>query len=143
MPEAERDSEIVSSLLLDDTIDSNSDGIRDDVERYIEQNYSNATNELNLARKFVRSVNRYAVSTTTQGAELAALDFQEAIECIYQFLPENAASSRASEMVSNLEKATFNTKDRVLAYYSTDNLLVKNIYEEINPSESDCTGGGL
>ena len=93
--------------------DANSNGIRDDIDRYI-----NALGDSDVEKAALRqqaaALQSSLVMTATDADTVAgqAQKMTAAVQCIYSRYPEATASAK----VSDLEKYTVNTKERFLAY---------------------------
>ncbi len=134
-PDTIRDTSV---LMLDISNDANSDGIRDEVNTFIDGNYSETSTIRDMAVVFARAVQAYGQSETSTAADQQFSELQNAIECIYLYVPENSGGTLAHDIIADLKGATFDTKERVTTYLETDALLSQYTYSEKNPAQQDC-----
>ncbi|WP_156406225.1 hypothetical protein [Hydrogenophaga sp. Root209] len=98
-------------------IDANANGVRDDIERYIEKKYTVAAERaaaMQMARAFQQMllVNKQDAAALEAVSELGS----RAIVCGSSVFAGPAASVELSQMTTSLESMTTNTKLRLLAY---------------------------
>ena len=97
--------------------DTNANGIRDDVEEFIANNYPSLTQQaaaLQLARVFQTAI----LIDKSNLTDVKAISIKEsrAINCIYSRFNGVAGSKPAAAVVSEIESIMSNTKARLLAY---------------------------
>ncbi|MCX2535004.1 hypothetical protein OQ486_16290 [Plesiomonas shigelloides] len=117
IPNLERDDSLLG-------VDSNKDGIRDDIESFIEVNYSEDL-KIKAARQFAKSMNNVfnVDSTDVLAVKKAARDNSNAISCIYSRFDPNSEYKSAMQVVQEIEAVTFNTKKRLLSYFKFNKAL--------------------
>lgn len=97
--------------------DANTNGVRDDVEAYINAQYPAAAQKA-AALQVGRTIqNELLVDKTNQSA-LKALAIAEdrAVNCVYSKFDGTGSSKKPSVVVGEIESVTTNTKERLLAY---------------------------
>jgi len=98
-------------------IDANSNGVRDDIERYIEKKYTEPAQRKAAMRKAMVFQEMLLVDKQDEAA-LEAVSYRGtlAIVCSIPAFPGEAGAIQGSAMSSELESMTTNTKARLLAY---------------------------
>lgn len=99
-------------------VDSDSNGLRDDVERYISENYPIKAQKA-AATQAARAIQKVLLITDlTDSALVHAASEKEAqgIQCIYSVFDGSADSMQPAQVVQELVSVTTNTKPRLLAY---------------------------
>ena len=134
----ERDT---SALSLSDN-DVNNDGIRDDVNTFIDEKYSDTSTIRDSALQFASSVQAYGEVASSDNIREQYIDVQKTIKCIYLYLPDNEDPMFVRNMIADLEGATFNNIERVTLYLEASSLLNDLWFPEIIPSEESCSTGG-
>lgn len=125
-------------------IDSNDNGVRDDVERYIAarfQGYDHANKERAIAMQYARA----AQNILEQGPEKALETervFNRASECewaYYYKFRDYAYSLRHTIFTTQFEDLFFNTNARLKAYFAWNEALSGHAFSSrIEPLISDC-----
>lgn len=103
--------------------DLNKDGIRDDVENYINKTYSK-TNQNQAAKQLARSIQRYLTVNTKnrEQAKLASQYNMRAITCAYDYFPMGD-TPKGTNLASDIYVITVNTYQRSYAMDLMDNAL--------------------
>lgn len=97
-------------------IDSDGDGIRDDVQRYIALNYTNSAKTQAVLTQLARAyLSELLDSTNTQLAPLDSRSADYGLDCLFYVAP-----STASEVMKQLQGQVLNTKDRIHAYLTAE-----------------------
>lgn len=98
-------------------IDANGDGVRDDIERYIEKKYSEPA-QRKAAMQTARVYQRMLLVDANNMAELDAVSEagSRAIVCAKSAFPESEGAIEQYRMTAELESMTTNTKTRLSAY---------------------------
>lgn len=100
-------------------IDSDEDGVRDDVQRYIVQAYPNSEKTRKAVTQLAISVQDTLLSFDDKGKALDSANAMfRAIDCLFYVRPDDAY-----EVSSKLKAEILNTYDRSLAYLKADSLL--------------------
>lgn len=110
IPKLDRSTEIQG-------LDTNTNGIRDDVDKYIATNYPLAS-EQTAVQQFARTMQRAIlvdISNLTD-VKAVAVKASRAVNCIYSRFDSNSGSKQPSEVIAELESISSNTKSRLLAY---------------------------
>lgn len=96
--------------------DTNSDGIRDDIEAYIDVNYPGAGQRA-AARQFAASLQQaLSVDTTSkQTVKQVNIKLMNAVNCVFDQFISNA-TKQPEAVGAEIEAITTNTKPRLLAY---------------------------
>lgn len=115
-------------------IDSNSNGVRDDVEIAIFQNYSD-TQELRKAMMQYSSVSEKALLASTKEQRIALQPERlKAMDCLYkQSIANNVKPTKA---LNFLQKNIINTRERSLAADRSQNFLSNQVFDL--PSGETC-----
>lgn len=94
--------------------DANANGIRDDVDAYINNQGYNAA-KLKSAQQTARAIANILVVNINNQDELRATDLslQKSINCVFSNF---ADANQSAVVIKNIEKITANTKPRVEAY---------------------------
>ena len=127
-----------------DFTDENLDGIRDDVNALIDEEFSISTPVRLVAEQLARGTQNLLGAITEAEAAGATEDMRMAIECAYDHVYPDLESDedRASALISRIESATINTRERVETYLAANNLMGGEIIELRNPSFDECFQGG-
>jgi len=94
-------------------IDSDGDGVRDDVERYIALSYPDSSKLRAVLAQLALASQRFLLSSTSLDINNAASAFNDGVECLVYISPENAGEIHAA-----FQGQVLNTKDRIAAYYN-------------------------
>jgi hypothetical protein len=110
LPKLDRSSEIQGP-------DVNTNGIRDDIDTYIQNNYPTAPQQT-AAQQLAKVTQTAMLIDKTDLAAVKALSVQEsrAINCLYARFDSNAGSKQPAAVVAELEAISTSTKPRLLAY---------------------------
>lgn len=94
--------------------DANDNGIRDDVDAFINNQGYNAA-QLKSAQQTARAIGKILIVNTNNQDELRAsdLNLQKSIKCVFSKFSDVNQSAAA---IKNIQKITANTKARVEAY---------------------------
>jgi hypothetical protein len=97
--------------------DTNTNGIRDDVENLIATNYTSAPQRA-AAEQFARVMQSAILveKTDTAAAKAIAVKGSKAINCIYSKFDGSPGSKQPAAVVAELKSISTNTKPRLLAY---------------------------
>lgn len=100
-------------------IDSNNNGIRDDVDTYIaKQPYS--TKQLDALRQYARSEQSIVVFTSNnrEDARVANKIVMNAMNCIYNNFPSSTGQDSAAVISTQISELTFNNEARKKAEHN-------------------------
>lgn len=93
-------------------IDANGDGIRDDIEAYIQNRFPNSARAREVSRGYAKGLQgALAAHDDPEGAVAAAEAKHRAFWC-----GDTIIEDELDEITKELEKRTFNTEDRARAY---------------------------
>ena len=98
-------------------IDLDNVGIRDDVDEFIQANYSR-TVEIAAARQFARAV-QAAVKVGAQQPQksrLISIQISRAVNCVYVSFASDGSKAPASLVIEQVRSLTTNTKERLDSY---------------------------
>jgi hypothetical protein len=98
-------------------MDVNRNGVRDDIDRYIESKYV-LPQERKAAMQLARSLQQMLLANTSDAAALRATTEAggKAIDCIFDTFSQEDGYQQGSRLSSALEALTTNTKARLQAY---------------------------
>lgn len=105
-------------------VDANGNGVRDDIDSYIQTQYAAAAQRaaaVQVARALQRAV--LLSPATTESAKAASITVSNAVNCVFVRFPGGASSKDPARVVKELEGVTANTKPRLLAYLAYNKLL--------------------
>jgi len=107
--------------------DNNQNGIRDDIDAYIQKNFTDA-NQQNSVKRFAKSMQEFLLVNPDdrEAAKAASIKNSKAISCIYLRFP----ADNAYEIVNDLDAITTNTKKRLLASIAVDKALDGTVISE-------------
>lgn len=116
--------------------DSDSNGVRDDIDRWI-QNQPYTAPQKQAALQLARALqNTLSVDVHDDAALRAAQDgSRKAVTCVYARFPSDAQPS-PNIVVKTLQKYTMNTKERVAAYLAYNDALSGSVNDM--PSGDNC-----
>jgi len=117
-------------------IDKNNNGIRDDVEAYIEKNYPKEVQK--AAKQFARSMQKSVLVGASGDRELArevGLEASYGLEGIHSKYEEHAP---ASKIILEVEAITTNTYQRLKAYDQYNRLLSGTTWTSLPAFEDGC-----
>lgn len=105
-------------------IDSDGNGIRDDIDRLIAKKYSATSAVKKVAELQARALQRSMEATTREEAKSAGDEIFRASDCAYKYLPHaNEEDMKFREKMSTeIEALTANTKERLVAYWKAESL---------------------
>lgn len=104
--------------------DSDGDGVRDDVEVYIETRYEPGPPQ-SAAGQFARTVQQAVEINPADAAAVKALSVESAraVKCIFASFAADGTGPAPSQVVSDLEAITANTRERLEAYLAFNRAL--------------------
>jgi hypothetical protein len=98
-------------------MDSNDDGIRDDVDDFIQSSYTR-TVEVAAARQFARAIQAAvnAGADQPQKSRLIALQISRAVNCVYVSFDNQGSKTQPAKVIEQVRSLTTNTKERLNSY---------------------------
>lgn len=98
-------------------IDNNKNGIRDDIDTYIQKNYSQLE-QRKAVEQFAKAMQLTLLTDLTDTVNLkkAGIQSGKAIDCIFIKFKMNSIDKNPSIVSSEIQSITTNTKSRLLAY---------------------------
>ena len=113
-------------------IDSDGDGLRDDVQRYIAIEFADASEQVKKAiKKGAESLQDMILAANSKILAIRAGEkSMEAIGCLY-FL----GYERKNKVVSGLKSVVVNTEERLRSYIHNDALLGGEVFHSLNDDE--------
>jgi len=110
LPSLEREPTLVG-------VDNDDNGIRDDIERYIDNNYLEL-DQKQAAGQYAKALQHTLVVDLTDinAVKSANRKLSEADHCIYSRFDGSNNSTQPAQVSQELESITTNTKERLLAY---------------------------
>jgi hypothetical protein len=118
-------------------IDSDNDGIRDDIQRYIALNYLNSHKTRAALRQLTRAIDKAMLeSSSVESALRNAENMHRAIECLWYIQPDHAI-----KMSDALFAEYLNTYERSQAYLEYDAKLRGQVFggKDIDEYRSSCS----
>lgn len=117
IPDLDRSAELAGA-------DSDDDGVRDDVEVYIEAQYEPGPPQA-AARQFARTLQQAVEVDPENASAVKALSVESAraVKCIFARFPSDGTGPAPSQVVSELEAITTNTRERLQAYLAFNRAL--------------------
>ncbi len=118
--------DLVKSLPLDpgeagkktlEGIDSDGDGVRDDVQRWIVLNYPNSIKKQEGLKQLTRALSLYILSSNKTQATEANYQRERAVGCLYLIDKKDGPNN-----IDSLKNKFLNTEQRLLAYYKSEEL---------------------
>lgn len=105
-------------------VDSNSNGIRDDIDNYISKSSYTSDQKKALEQVSKGFQSSLTVNTTDmQAVKKVSKDIGKGIDCVFTKVGVDSADKSAGKVVQELESLTTNTKARLLAYLKYNNAL--------------------
>ena len=98
-------------------LDSDNDGIRDDVDAFIQSSYFR-TVEVAAARQFAKAI-QAAISAGAQQPQksrLISIQISRAVNCVYVSFASNGLNTPPAKVIEQVRSLTTNTKERLNAY---------------------------
>ena len=97
--------------------DLDNDGIRDDVDLFIQASYTRAA-EVAAARQFARAVQAAvnAGSGQPQKIRLISIQISRAVNCVYVSFAGNGLNRMPGKVIEQVRSLTTNTKERLNSY---------------------------
>ena len=110
LPNLEREPTLVG-------VDNDDNGIRDDIERYIDNNYIEL-DQKQAVEQYVKALQQTLITDLTdiKAVKSANRKLSEADHCIYSRFDGSNNSKQPAQVSQELESITTNTKERLLAY---------------------------
>ncbi|CAH6886412.1 hypothetical protein VCHA50P415_30231 [Vibrio chagasii] len=110
LPNLEREPTLVG-------VDNDDNGIRDDIERYIDNNYLEL-DQKQAVEQYVKALQQTLIIDLTDinAVKSANRKLSEADHCIYSRFDGSNNSKQPAQVSQELESITTNTKERLLAY---------------------------
>jgi hypothetical protein len=117
-----------------DGIDSNGNGVRDDIERFIALRYANSPSLINALNQYATTLQGFFANNASevliQQADSAR---RRAAKCWDYLSPQDERQA-----LDELEAEFVNTTERLRAYLDTDELLGGRTYQLLPPGPSNC-----
>lgn len=107
-------------------IDSDSNGIRDDIDALILQKYSDTPTIKKAAEKYARTVQVFMETNTKQEAYQAAKESGHMVDCIVHIiLPGNNIENytKRGQLIDEVVAYTANTRERFEKYWSSSKMI--------------------
>ena len=117
-------------------VDSDNDGIRDDVERYIAVTFPQSERLRLALQDDAKATQQLLLSTTPDQAINATTRMLRAVECLSYLVP---TGSDRHVMLSQLDAIQINTEARFLAWTATDDNTRGQIYDASSNPKASCT----
>lgn len=115
-------------------IDSDSDGVRDDVQRYIALTYPGSEKNRAALTQYAKSEQAALLDAGNREASIAhSREAQRAIECLFFVRPDDADSIH-----SDLQTKILNTKERSEAYIKANGQLGGQVFFLSDDPKSGC-----
>lgn len=118
-------------------IDSDRDGVRDDVQRHIALTFPDSARTRAGLTQYTKMLQKAILEANSKQASIDnAVEAGRAIECIYHIRPDDAEN-----ITVVLEAQTFNTEERIRAYITYNEQLGGQIFPStpLNQLKSACT----
>jgi len=117
-----------------DGIDNDQNGIRDDIDAYMQKNFTDADQQ-NAVKQFAKSMQEFLLTNPDdrEEAKAASIKNSKAISCIYLRFP----ADNAYEIINDIDAITTNTKKRLLASIAVDKALDGTVISEQNGDVCD------
>lgn len=98
-------------------LDSDNDGIRDDVNQFIESSFSR-TAEVAAAKQFAKAVQAAvnAGAQQPQKSRLISIQISRAVNCVYVSFASNGINTPPGKVIEQVRSLTTNTKERLNSY---------------------------
>jgi hypothetical protein len=105
-------------------IDTDGNGIRDDIDRLIAKKYAVTPAMKKAAEQKARALQKSMETTTREQARIAGNEIFRAGDCAFQFLPHATEDDMKAleKMSAEIEALTANTKERFEAYWRGETL---------------------
>lgn len=116
-------------------IDSDSDGVRNDVEDYIDSELSDSSRARAAAKQYAAVIQQPLQATPTAIDPLERVRAESrALDCLYALRPDDAY-----QIAVRVLAKTLNTRERLLASRDTDSLIISesDAPDDVNPCEFD------
>jgi hypothetical protein len=119
--------------------DTNSNGIRDDIDRLIAAKFSQTPDIKKAAEQDARAIQSLMEAATQEEVYAAVEKVTRATKCIYQALPEHTLEQEKlrDTMIKTLEAWTANTRERLVKYMDSNKLAGGGYYPEQSGSACD------
>ena len=107
-------------------IDSDANGIRDDIDALILQKYADTPTIKNAAEKYARTVQVFMEANTKQEAYQAAKESGNMVDCIVHIiLPGNNIENykKRGQLIDEIVAYTANTRERFEKYWSSSKMI--------------------
>ena len=98
-------------------VDSDNDGIRDDVGKFIQASYSK-NNEVAAAKQYARAVQAAvnAGAQQPQKTRVISLQISRAVNCVYVSFASDGLNTPPGKVIEQVRSLTTNTKERLNSY---------------------------
>jgi len=119
-------------------IDSDANGIRDDIDALILQKYADTPTIKNAAEKYARTVQVFMEANTKQEAYQAAKESGNMVDCIIDvILPGNNIENykKRGQLIDEIVAYTANTRERFEKYWQSSALIGGSTFE-INKNQN-------
>lgn len=103
-------------------VDTDSNGIRDDIDKLIQQKFSTTVSQKKAAQLYAKALQRNIEATNKQGALRSTQELANAISCVGKAFPGESNYLKRKELYQELQKWTTNTKERFEASLKVDKL---------------------
>ncbi|MDM8569378.1 hypothetical protein QUF50_07720 [Thiotrichales bacterium HSG1] len=118
-------------------VDSNENGIRDDIDQLIEQKFSYSPKIKRAAEQEARALQQFMEAKTKEAALEAAEQIARATSCTFKVLPDPIRDYEKRKVLSNeIEIWITNTKERLFNYLESSKLVGGAYF--MQPTEPVC-----
>lgn len=100
--------------------DSDNNGVRDDIDRLIQEKYSATPALRKASEQSARALARFMAATTREQAMAAGQDNRRAVECLYR---HETQPGMADQAVKEIESLSANTQARFTRYRDANKLV--------------------
>ncbi|EDN67153.1 conserved hypothetical protein [Beggiatoa sp. PS] len=105
-------------------MDDNANGIRDDIDKLIEQKFSYTPEVKRAAEQEARALQQFMEATTKENALKSAEQIARATSCTFKILNDPVRDyDKRQELSKELEAWTTNTKERLSKYLESSKLI--------------------
>lgn len=129
-----------SSLTEEETlagVDADQDGVRDDVQEFIETKYAHSEKMRRTLKDYARGHQAFIVNHQNKEEVLKALEKRhKGMDCTYYIVSD---VDKASKILGEIKVEFLNTEERIKAYYHADSHLGGMVFSLPKDEKAQCS----
>lgn len=119
-------------------VDANGDGIRDDVNTYIDTNFSHSAQEKSAAEQYAKSIQLLMEASSKEEALAAGDATGKSVACVHRVLNGKESFDQSQRLINEIRALTTNTRERFSAYLNANKLGSGGYFPGYDKNSNPC-----